>query len=408
VIDTAPRTVVQQIPLPPGSHSLRGLCVSATARGVRVYVTHVLSRYYAPTTQLTRGWMNTAALSVIDATTGALLNTVLLDDLDLGAANPWGVAASADGVWICVAHAGTHEISAIDQGALLEQLQTSGTADTPQDLTFLRDARRRLPLRGAGPRGVAVVGNRAYAAEYFSGTVGVVELAPGNEQGAEEIVVGWRKPMDLRRQGEGNYHDARLCLQQWQSCASCHPDARADGLNWDLLNDGFGNPKNTKGHVASWLTPPVMATGIRKDARTAVRSGLKYIGFVNAPEAQAAAIDEYLRLLPATPSPRLVGGALSAAAVRGQAVFQSVGCAGCHSGPQFTDLQKHDVGTGLGREAGWLFDTPTLIEAWRTAPYLHDGRAPTVREVIVTVQAARVAGLTTEQIDDLVEYVLSL
>ena len=28
------------------------------------------------------------------------------------------------------------------------------------------------------------------------------------------------------------------------SCATCHPDGRSDGLNWDLLNDGIGNPKN--------------------------------------------------------------------------------------------------------------------------------------------------------------------
>ena len=47
-------------------------------------------------------------------------------------------------------------------------------------------------------------------------------------------------------EGRGNmyFHDATLGFQGWQSCASCHPnDARADGLNWDLLNDGLGNPK---------------------------------------------------------------------------------------------------------------------------------------------------------------------
>jgi cytochrome c peroxidase len=29
------------------------------------------------------------------------------------------------------------------------------------------------------------------------------------------------------------------------------------------------------------------------------------------------------------------------------------------------------------------FDTPTLLEVWRTAPYLHDGSAATLREVLV-------------------------
>ncbi|MDR2756120.1 MAG: hypothetical protein LBC20_10465, partial [Planctomycetaceae bacterium] len=48
------------------------------------------------------------------------------------------------------------------------------------------------------------------------------------------------------RYGEMLFHDAFLCQEHWQSCATCHPDARSDTLNWDLLNDGPDNPKNTK------------------------------------------------------------------------------------------------------------------------------------------------------------------
>ena len=64
-----------------------------------------------PTTQVERGWMNTNAMTIIDVTTMKVLNTVLLDDTELGAANPWGVACTADGKYICVAHSGTHELS---------------------------------------------------------------------------------------------------------------------------------------------------------------------------------------------------------------------------------------------------------------------------------------------------------
>ncbi len=405
VIDTAARVVSKRILLPPGSQSLRGLCVSAT--GAKVYVTHVLSRFYAPTTQVLRGWMNTAALSVIDVASGTLVNTVLLDDLDLGAANPWGVVCSTNNQYLCVAHAGTHEVSVIDQAALLAKLQT-GDADTPQDLTYLVGLRRRLPLKGNGPRGLALVGDTLYAAEYFSDTVGVVDIAPGGEYGAHEIAAGAARALDAVRQGERNYNDARLCLQGWQSCASCHPDARADALNWDLINDGFGSPKNTKSHVYSIQTPPAMSTGIRGSAQVAVRSGLKYIQFVSQPESCAAAIDAYLTTLRPEPSPHLVNGGLSASASRGALLFAARGCAGCHAGEFFTDGKSHEIGTATAREAGVLFDTPTLCELWRTGPYLHDGRSATVREVVVTVHAGRVSGLTLEQIDDLVEYLLSL
>jgi cytochrome c peroxidase len=58
------------------------------------------------------------------------------------------------------------------------------------------------------------------------------------------------------------------------------------------------------------------------------------------------------------------------------------------------------------------FDTPTLVELWRTAPYLHDGSAPTVRELFTTRNAQNRHGNTTHlsptQIDDLVAYLLSL
>jgi cytochrome c peroxidase len=58
------------------------------------------------------------------------------------------------------------------------------------------------------------------------------------------------------------------------------------------------------------------------------------------------------------------------------------------------------------------FDTPTLIEVWRTAPYLHDGSAATVRDVLTTHNPNGKHGntscLTLSQVDDLIDYILSL
>ncbi len=38
----------------------------------------------------------------------------------------------------------------------------------------------------------------------------------------------------------------------------------------------------------------------------------------------------------------------------------------------------HRIGEDIEFEAGW--DTPTLVECWRTATYLFDGRAATMEE----------------------------
>ena len=216
------------------------------------------------------------------------------------------------------------------------------------------------------------------------------------------------QPTEVRR-GEMLFHDANLCFQRWQSCASCHPDARADGLNWDLLNDGLGTPKNTKSMLWSHRTPPAMSLGVRETAETAVRAGLHHIQFVVRPETDAAAIDAYLKSLEPLPSPYLAG---DAKAERGKRVYEKAGCQECHTPPLYTSLKSYDVGTGTAREAGEAFDTPTLVELWRTAPYLHDGRAATLEEVLTKCNPGdrhgKTSSLSAAELDELVAYLLSL
>jgi len=227
------------------------------------------------------------------------------------------------------------------------------------------------------------------------------------------VPVQGRQPLTPERQGAIYFNDATICFQKWQSCSCCHPGARADAVNWDLLNDGIGNPKNTKSLLLSHQTPPVMITGIRPNAETAVRAGIKYILFTTVDEKRATAMDAYLKSLKPVPSPYLVNGKLSDSAIRGKKVFDDAGCTTCHSGKFYTDMSKYDVGTAVaGMDKGKEFDTPTLIEVWRTAPYLFDGRAATLEEVFSTFNKGDNHGftstLTEQQRKDLIEYVNSL
>ncbi len=428
VIDVASRRVIRELPLPHGSGLLLGVAVSPDGR--HVAVTHNLARPNLPTTQVDRGWMNTAALTLVDATELKVLNTVLLDGVDHGAANPWAVAWTADGGRLLVTHAGTHELSVIDARGLLARLAslpvgrppaaggdayraTTAAADVPNDLAFLVGLRERLRLSGNGPRSLAVVEDRVWVGGHFSDSLERVDLGAALLR-PTLFALGPRREPSLVRRGEMLFNDASLCFQQWQSCASCHSfDARVDALNWDLLNDGVGNPKNNKSLLWSHRTPPVMSGGVRESAEQAVRAGIRHILFTVQPDSVALAMDAYLASLEPAPSPRLVDGELSAAAQRGKALFEDteVGCAACHPPGLFTDLNPYDVGTrGVFDEAG-VFDTPTLVELWRTAPYLHDGSAVTVQEVLTTANRGdrhgRTSHLKPSQIDDLVDYILS-
>jgi cytochrome c peroxidase len=208
--------------------------------------------------------------------------------------------------------------------------------------------------------------------------------------------------------GERIFNDANNCFQNWQSCNGCHPgDARVDGLNWDLMNDGIGNPKNCKSLLFSHVTPPSMISGIRESAEFAVRAGFRFIQFFEIDEASAVHVDNYLKSLRPVPSPYLVNGKLSAKAVRGRTVFENLRCDACHSGPYFTDMKMHRIGDDIEFEKGW--DTPTLIEVWRTAPYLFDGRAATLEEVFtIHKHGVDPEKITREEMEALVEYVKSL
>lgn len=436
VIDTATGRVVKELRLPNGSGSLHDIRVSPDGRFAAV--SHILSRFYLPTTQLDRGWINTNAGTIIDLDKLEILNTVLFDSVDRGAANPWGVAWSEDSQWLVVAHSGTHEISVVRFPALLAKLEavakppsaaevnspppyrspaSKTSADVPNDLSFLFGVRERWPLPEGdlGPRGLVLVGRSAIVANYFSDSLSVVGLE-GAPRTAESVALGPRAPMTAERRGELNFHDARLCFQTWQSCSSCHPgEARVDALNWDLLNDGLGNPKNNKSLLYAHRTPPAMSTGVRESAEVAVRAGIRHSLFTVQPPQVADDLDAYLKSLRPVSSPLLVKGRLSASARRGERLFNSreTGCARCHPAPLFTGLTSHDVGTaGPYDKKGQEFDTPTLIETWRTAPYLHDGSAATMRDVLTTRNTQQEHGktshLTPAQIDDLAAYVLSL
>jgi YVTN family beta-propeller protein len=432
VIDTATAKVVQELKLPNGSGSLNDIAVSPD--GKHAVVTHILSRFHLPTTQLDRGWMNTNAKTIIDLERMEVLNTVLLDSIDRGAANPWGMAWSADSKTLVIAHAGTHEVSVVNFPALLAKLAkvpreappgqpvdyssaSRVQADVPNDLAFLVGVRKRikLPEGELGPRAVMMAGSKAVVANYFSDTLAVLDTAAEYPKW-EIIPLGPQVPMTTERKGEFLFHDAGICFQGWQSCASCHPgDARVDALNWDLLNDGIGNPKNNKSLLLTLETPPAMSLGVRETGEQAVRAGIRHILFTVQPPEVGNALDAYLKALKPVPSPRLVNGKLSKAARRGERMFRDpvLGCAKCHVAPLFTDLKTYDVGTTGQFDRGVKeYDTPTLVEVWRTAPYLHDGSAATMRDVLTMKnrndQHGKTSHLTEEQINDLVEYLLSL
>ena len=429
LIDTGTNTLRANVVLANGAQAVRGLELSLNAK--YLYAVHLVSRFTAPITQLDRGWTNTDAVSIIDINTATLYATILIDDAENGAANPAGICLDQGGK-LNIALNGTHELlilnleplhqkidAHLDKAAKIIDPEARAEAlDLSRDLSFAAPFKKRISLNGRCPTGIASIGaddtNIFLVSSRFSTVLEKVTIAPGKagKTTISTIVLGTEPPPDAVRRGEFNFSDASVCFQRWLSCTSCHPDGRQDGINWDQMNDGLGNPKSTKSMLFAHYTPPAMITGIRPSAEVAVRKGIEHVLFTRLPESFAKDIDEYLKNLRPEESPYLPEYRAKDPQEKGKELFETSGCSNCHNGPLLTDMKLHNVGTGTDNDKDRPFDTPTLREVWRTAPYLYDGRAVTIKEVLTTYNKDDAHGITSnltkEEIELLALYVNTL
>ena len=251
VIETFSDKVIKTLPLVNGSSGVKDICASPD--GKTVYISHIVGRYAYPTTQLDRAWINSNCVSVVDTKAQTITCSVLLDAVDKGAANPWGVTVSADGKYLCVALSGLDEVMLIDRAKMHSRIDDVinkkssalvDSADVIVDyLPFLNNCRERIAV-GKGVRSIAEKNGILYCGLYFDGRVDAINLANKKVTG---LTFALQPEANEVRKGHMLWSDATLCYQGWQSCNSCHPDAVVDGFNWDNLNDGLGGGgKNTR------------------------------------------------------------------------------------------------------------------------------------------------------------------
>lgn len=150
----------------------------------------------------------------------------------------------------------------------------------------------------------------------------------------------------------------------------------------------------------------------------------------------AKAIASYERTLISYDSPfdRFVSGdtsALSASQKRGLILFAGkANCSKCHNGPNFSDGGFHDIGVSgddIGRfkvvpvaSMRHAFKTPGLRNIESRSPYMHDGSAKTLKDVVLFYNSGGAAKnrsispdivplkLDNSEMDDLVDFLVSL
>jgi YVTN family beta-propeller protein len=412
VIDVASEREVDRRDLGRAS-LLRHLAVTKDGRWA--IVASVLSHDETFSMQMERGWIHSNGLTVVDLERPGHRATILLDKLLFGAANPTGVALSQDEKTAYVTISGTHEVAIVDVPRLLE---LAASATTPERVKALEEdveaadrekLARRVPAGGLGPRGIvkSEAAGELFVADYFADAVAVLDAESGKLRAT--IPLGPPQETSLWRRGELLSTDARITYQGWFTCVSCHQeDMTVDGLSWDMPNDGLGNPKSAKSLHDAFDTAPAMWSGVRADLDAATQAGERFQGFLPQKENHPALM-EYLQNPERAPNPWR--GRAPEAEARGKRLFTEVGCDCCHVPPRFTDQKPHDVGLGTDHYRT-RFDTPSIREVLRTGPYLHDGRAKTLKGIFTDHNPknlhGRTKGLSDAELDDLVTYLRTL
>ena len=350
-------------------------------------------------------------LSVIDLATNHHLLTERLDlsVVDRPVNMPFDLALSSDGQRAHIVYLGSGDMSVIE-------------LETQEVLAHLEV--------GDGPRGIVLTPDdrTAYVANSLSDDVSVIDLSTFEEIKRIPVTTSPLSPQ-LQR-GKLLFISSRstqVSRDRWMSCESCHFDGEQDGRTW-LFPDGPRNTTNLRGlahtHPLHWSADRNEV----QDFEFTIRELQAGTGLLEDPHpelgppntgrsADLDALAAFVESLHPKPSPfRWTDGTLTLEAARGQAIFHraDVGCAECHIPPLFTDLRVHDIGTGNGpgELLGPGFDTPSLRGVWHTAPYLHDGRAATLRDVVVTHNPTDRHGQTSHlseaELHDLVAFLRAL
>ncbi len=359
---------------------------------------------------------------------------------------PRAIAFSGDGRYAFVVDSDSEDLLVIDANARVEA-------------TVVR------PLPGHLPEGVVWHGGEVYVQERNTEDIVAFKVMADGDAGVSVVQDGnafksvSRDPMPANlRLGQqlfysANSDDTALTQNHWVACATCHVEGRSDAVTWLFAQGPRDTPTNAGGMLDTGF---LFRTGDRSMVQDYwqtidLEQGGHFAPFApgNAQEPLLDAIAAYVNTAipaPMPPSTDLThtvrGTQLEDLRAQGQALFADIGCDSCHSGPAKTDSGQgnptldlggpvllHDVGTCVTGgpwpdvahddieghpRAACAFDTPALRGLSDSAPYLHDGSAATLDDVLPSMlRAAAGAGgtprtLTPSDQTALVEYLRSL
>jgi cytochrome c peroxidase len=313
-----------------------------------------------------------------------------------------------------------------------------------------------------------VLGVALLAWPILSGTQPAADASavrPGKARGAEPISpIPQSVALDPQRAalGERLFNDTRLSGDNTRSCATCHAlekggvDGKARGTATDgqarlrntptLFNVAFNYSFNWDGatatleaHAGKLLTNPNVMNAQWPQILSRLRSDKSYSilfsklysdGVTQVNVLDALAHYERSLITPNARFDRYLRGereALTREELAGYQLFKSYGCVACHQGANIggnlfqrfgvfqeppSPNSQPDVGrfrvTSVERDRQ-VFRVPSLRNVAHTAPYFHDGRAPTLEVAVDTMAKVQLGRqLAPDEVQSIVRFLHTL
>jgi hypothetical protein len=301
--------------------------------------------------------------------------------------------------------AGPSGIAALDDGSLL--VAFAGSDEVWRIPPSQHNPRRYALVGHHAPHGVADLGAGRFAVSSPAGgaiavlghdgrVVGTARLGAEDDALAESDRASWR-----RRMGEYAFYEA---TRTGISCASCHLHADSDGCAHNIGQSVKPVTLGTRGIAAS--SPYLRDASYPRIRDLHDVSEILYRGYrKQAPLDRGVAIEAWLKSLPPLPHPRTFEPRDLDLERAGLEALVKADCTLCHEPPAFTNLGQHPTRSLFPAYAEKLrrdefVDVPTLVGLATSAPYLQDGRAATLEDVLRDNERANRHGNTRALSDE--------
>ncbi|HYH97613.1 c-type cytochrome [Hyalangium sp.] len=329
---------------------------------------------------------------------------------------PIATAVDPTGAWLFVVNKETNNVAV---------MPTNRRSGQDMEFRFPSTSVRQLVRVGAGPTGIALSrdGRKAYVYNSFDHTLTTL-VGDGSSTALNIREEGPRIKLAedtlspeaaMGRKLFFSAIDSRMTANQvGAACATCHPGGRDDGHTWGFP-DGPRQTPTLAGRMIT-ETGPFHWSGefpsLRDFLDVTVRQRMGG-GVVDA--QMAGQLAAFIDAMPVPDNP-YKREAMTEAQSRGSQAFLKAECSECHAGEALTNNKQANVGTfvvsgsnpdnDFVRQRG--LNTPSLLGLARSAPYLHDGSAMTLKERLLQTRFTDLHGKTSRlsdaELDDLVEF----